>query len=326
MGMLVGCWETQILNAIVKSEILDRIKEGSDTKEKISTVLDMPSSSINMILEVLSLWGFITEKDDRIKINYLGDLLTQNHPDTLKYAALMWGGEHYQVMSRLYESLKKHGPVFEEMYGKEVFDYYNSNRKEGYIYNQAMKEYSTDYDLIISKYDFPDAKIIMDVGGGKGHLLEQIMINNPHIDKGIIFDLPSVIEQAKICLANSDVGKKIEYIKGNFFKNISVRTDVVCVTRVLHDWNDEKAIEILTNIHSSLNDNGRLLIFEMIVLDNPKIDMGITLNFNLLAMAGGKERTLNEFKSILFASGFKIIDFIKGDEIISMLIVEKVDG
>jgi len=114
-------------------------------------------------------------------------------------------------------------------------------------------------------------------------------------------------------------------VPGNFFESLPIYADTVLLSRVLHDWDDENAIKILKNIYKSVADGGRLLILEIIVPENSKIDLGITLNFNLLVTVGGKERTLKDFESILRKADFKIEDVKKGDNIISIIIAEKIE-
>ncbi|KKL47911.1 hypothetical protein LCGC14_2330810, partial [marine sediment metagenome] len=112
MSKLVGHWNTQILYAIVKLEVLEAINKGYNTFKKLNEYLGIPDTSLDMVIRLLKLWNFITEFNGLFKINYIGDLLTEDNPRSLKYAILMWGDEHYIVMSRLFEALKTYEPQF----------------------------------------------------------------------------------------------------------------------------------------------------------------------------------------------------------------------
>lgn len=131
-----------------------------------------------------------------------------------------------------------------------------------------------------------------------GELLSKILKRNKNIKKGILFDLPNVIETAKSILIDNNEKNKIEFISGDFFRGIPTKADTIILSRVLHDWDDGKATTILKHVNASLEENGKLLIFETIVPENCKVDMGTTLNFDLLVCVGGKERTLQEFNNI----------------------------
>ena len=92
------------------------------------------------------------------------------------------------------------------------------------------------------------------------------------------------------------------------------------MSRILHDWNDDNACKILKNIKKSLTKGGKLLLFETIVPDSFDTDIGITLNFNLLVCAGGKERTMQEFQNLLKKVNLEIIEVKKTNGIISLII------
>jgi hypothetical protein len=98
------------------------------------------------------------------------------------------------------------------------------------------------------------------------------------------------------------------------------------MSRVLHDWDDQKAAMILENAQKSLQPGGKLILFEMVIPELPEADIGVTLNFNLLVMVGGKERTAKEFELLLNETGFYMDKIISGDGIISMVICSKIGG
>ncbi|KKN17724.1 hypothetical protein LCGC14_0963030 [marine sediment metagenome] len=187
-----------------------------------------------------------------------------------------------------------------------------------------MKAYSFDYEDLINLYDFSDTKIIMDVGGGSGSLLEKILSQNSQIKKGILFELSSTIENAKKTNFKKLIREKIEFISGNFFNELPIRADTIIISRILHDRDDGKCTKILTNIHRALEENGKLIILEIVVPDNPKYDIGVTLNFNLLVNVGGKERNILEFETLLQKVGFKIISLKNGKRVISLIIAQKI--
>ncbi|GAG97980.1 unnamed protein product, partial [marine sediment metagenome] len=257
-------------------------------------------------------------------LKYLGKLLTENDPMSLKYAALMWGDEHYLVMSRLLDALKAYKPQFKEIFEMDLFHYFDKNKEKKLIYDKAMEEYSFDYDNLLELYDFSDTKILLDIGGGSGKLLMKILKKNENISKGILFDLPNSIENAQKLLKDSSFYNKLEFISGDFFEKIPIKADTIIMSRIIHDWSNDKAIKILKTVYKSLEIDGKLLLFETIVPEKLDSDIGITLNFNLLVCVGGKERTLNEFKNILNKAGFIISDVKKDEGIISIIVAQKI--
>jgi ubiquinone/menaquinone biosynthesis C-methylase UbiE len=323
-SMLVGHWNTQILYSIVKLEILDFIKKGYNSFNKLRDQMLIPNASLEMVIKVLKLWNFIIEFDGTYKLNYYGELLTENHPRSLKYATLMWGDEHYIAMSRLFDALKSYEPQFNKIYDFDIFQYFEKNEKKGIIFHKAMKEYSLDYDDLIFLHDFYGSETIMDVGGGSGYLLKKILTTYPHIKEAVLFDLPSIIQIAQSSLEDKNLKSKIKFISGDFFNKIPLKVDTIIMSRVLHDWKDAKVLEILNNINLSLEEKGTLLLFETIIPEDSTYDIGITLNFNLLVCVGGKERTLKELRVLLEKSNFKISQILQGKSIMSLIIAKKI--
>ncbi len=304
MNKLVGYWQTQIIYSIAKIGILDYIESGADTKEKLLKITSLPESSLDLILDYLLINKMVVNKDNKYTITAIGKLLTENLRNSLKYAAIMWGEEHYVTMGYLINSLKEGIPQFSKLYGKNFFEYLEDFPSKNLIYQKAMEVYSMDYDALINHFDIPkDVETLMDVGGGHGRLSIKLLSKYPHLEKVIIFDLPEVISVVK---DRFEKHEKLEFISGNFFQNIPIKADAVVMARVLHDWDDQRCIRILNNIKNSLSDNGLLYIVESIVPEKLNGDCGISLNFNLLVMVGGKERKLVEFAELFDATGFKI--------------------
>ena len=322
MDMLVGHWKPQIISSLVKSEIIEEINNGDNTLEILKKSVPFPERSIHMMLDVLQIWGMVTEKNGIYELTYLGKLLTESSDDSLKYASLMWSSEHYYVMGKLLEALKDLTPQFEDMFGLPLFDFFKNNSDRGNLYNKALSEYTSDYSPLLDMYDFPHMKTILDLGGGSGKLLYQILQKNTHLKKGILFDLPNVIDEVRTRL--EDYGHlNIELMQGNFFIDSLPKTDAIIMSRIMHDWDDQKATKILENAQKSLQPGGKLVLFEMVIPEFPETDFGVTLNFNLLVTVGGKERTGKEFELILNEVGFCIDKIIDGEGIISMIICSK---
>jgi len=163
----------------------------------------------------------------------------------------------------------------------------------------------------------------MDIGGGSGHLLEKILIKYRHIKEAYLFDLPSMVENAQLSIKDDKIKSKIKFISGDFFNKIPPTVDTIVMSRILHDWDDSKVLELLKNIDLSLKENGTLLLFETIVPEDSNYNFGITLNFNLLVCTGGKERTQKEFQSLLNKVKFEISQIKQGESNISLIIAKK---
>jgi len=321
--LFVGYWDTQIINVIARLEIPDHVKNGCNTFDELKKKIAIPETSLLMIIRMMKVWNLMRIKDGKYEITNKGLLLTESHPNGLKFAAMMWADEHYKTMGALLEAIRTHKPQFERIFGLPFFEYLARNEEKAAVYNKAMEQYGMDYDELLEFHDFSSSKTVMDVGGGSGHLLMKILKRNKSIEKGILFELPEFINSIRTSNPNDEKITRIEYFGGNFFNEIPFKADTILLSRVLHDWDDGNATKILKNVKNALKENGKVLIFEMIIPEDAAFDIGTSLNFNLLVMVGGRERTLKEFKRILNASGLKINKILTCRSIISMIIAEK---
>ena len=85
----------------------------------------------------------------------------------------------------------------------------------------------------------------------------------------------------------------------------------------MHYFPDEEAILKLKNSKEQLSNNGVIYIFEM-VLENDT-PMGGLFDLNMLAETGGKVRSLEEWKELLFSAGFRLTDVHKISPVLSIL-------
>jgi len=308
MDMLVGYWNTMILNSIVKLEILDYIDKGYNTLDNLATKLGLKYHCIKIIIDYLKVKGFIYIENNKIILSQLGKILLENNKHTLKYAALLWGDEHYIVLHKLYDALVTCKEQFSRIYGIKYYDYLKKHPDKYKIFIRAMAEYADDYDELISKMNIPlNVKRIIDIGGASGVLLQKILNRYKHIREGIVFDQPEVIN-------NIVEDRRIRFVGGDFLVKIPIlNADAAILSRVLHDWPDKEALTILCNTNKALSYKGYLYIFELIKPEDPQYDLGVSLEFNLLAMLGSKERTLNEYRTLLEETGFAIKRVVRGN-------------
>jgi hypothetical protein len=150
---------------------------------------------------------------------------------------------------------------------------------------------------VLAAYDFTGCRIIGDIGGGRGHLLEAVLAAAPHAS-GILFDQPHVIQEASA--VRSD---RLRLQAGDFFKDEIPVCDAYLVMEIIHDWDDAAAARILDAIRRASPADSRLLLIESIVPDDPGPNWPRTLDMIMMTI-GGRQRTEREYRDLLQHSGF----------------------
>ncbi|RZC75857.1 hypothetical protein C5167_000372 [Papaver somniferum] len=198
------------------------------------------------------------------------------------------------------------GLSFQKAHGCGIWDLTLANPQFNQLFNEGMActaKMQVDY-----RNGFNGIGSLVDVGGGTGAIIAEIVKANPHI-QGINFDLPHVVATAPEYPGISHVG-------GDMFAHIP-EADAVIMKWIMHCWSDENCVKILRNCRKAISKtkNGKVIIVDCVL--RPEGD-GLFdetgLAFDLLMMVntlGGKERTEIEWNILLKSAGFPRYNIIQ---------------
>jgi hypothetical protein len=196
------------------------------------------------------------------------------------------------------------------MAGSDIFDLLEQDSEAAALFDRAMLERT----LLVAKelvrsYDFTGLHRLVDVGGGCGGLLAAILTTYPHAS-GVLFDRPHAVEGARLHLDQAGLAGRCEFVTGSFFDTVPAGGDTYLLKEVIHDWDDDRSIEILRNCGRAMPRAGRLLLIERIMAERLAADWrGQAIAWMDLAMLigpGGRERTRDDFRRLLDAAGFTL--------------------
>ncbi len=181
------------------------------------------------------------------------------------------------------------------------WDYLAKNPMESNIFNLAMEGKSRGYIAgVLASYDFSSFGVVADIGGGHGHLLRAILERYPHTH-GILFEQPQVIDEVR-----SLATERFILQPGNFFENNIPSCDLYLLMEILHDWDDENCLVILKSIRQAMLSHSKLLVIERILPEVPGPAWTKTLDIHMLALFGGKQRSLREYEDLMNQAGFSL--------------------
>ncbi len=208
---------------------------------------------------------------------------------------------------------------FDRAFGMPVWKFFEQNPENAKTFNDAMTGFTlTVNDAVLSSYDFSSISKIVDVGGGHGSLITSILKANPQM-KGVLFDAPPVIEGARQHIKVEGIVERCEAVAGDFFELVPGGGDAYIVKWIIHDWDDERSVSILQNCHRAMAENGRLLLVEAVVPHGREPHFSKYMDLNMLIMTGGRERTEDEYRTLLEASGFRLTRIIPTESPMSII-------
>jgi SAM-dependent methyltransferase len=198
-------------------------------------------------------------------------------------------------------------PAFEKMFGESFWDYLAAHPDENDWFNRHMQAQAAPLAMsAIDAYDWSGSRVVVDVGGGTGRFLGGLLQKEAHLS-GILVDQPHVVASARPVLEEAGVSERCRIVAGDFFEGVVADGDTYVLSRILHDWDDEKALRILRTVRKSMPGKARLLILEMLVPEDGKPHVSKVLDIAMMMLfGGGRERTRDEFTKLVREASFEL--------------------
>ncbi|OLE42982.1 MAG: hypothetical protein AUI36_24070 [Cyanobacteria bacterium 13_1_40CM_2_61_4] len=188
------------------------------------------------------------------------------------------------------------------------------------IFDVAMRSIAVQVlDAVVSAYDFSPFHTVVDVGGGYGAMLSAILHITPGL-RGVLFDRPEVVEGTKPYLASAGVLDRCEVVGGDMFAAIPRGGDAYMFSRVIHDWDDERATVALPNCRRVIDPSGTLLVVEEVMPPGDAPGYGRLSDRNMLVGPGGQERTEAEYHALYTTAGFALTQVIPTPSRMSIIV------
>ncbi|ARV57855.1 methyltransferase [Nostocales cyanobacterium HT-58-2] len=319
--MIYGTRITQSIYAAAKLGIADLLKDGSKSCDELANAVGVKSKPLYRLLRALASVGVFAEEEQRhFTLTPLATYLVSDIPGSLRSLAIMNGDpQFHQPWGEILYSLQTGSNAFEHLYGMSLFEYHAQNSEAGKVFDEAMTSLSgIETALVAANYDFSTINKLVDVGGGQGLLMTSILKAYPAI-QGILFELPAVTAGTKELLRAQGVLDRCEVVAGSFLESVPSGGDAYILKYILHNWDDEDAIAILKNCHRAMKENGKLLLIEHVIPPNNEPFDGKFLDLVMMLVLGGCERTTEEYRTLLEASGFQLTRIVPMPSSVSVI-------
>ncbi len=306
--MSQSVWIARAIGVAVDLELADILSNGPKTVTELADLTDTNPENLYRLLRALASYGIFREKPHKTFRSTPLARGLQEGTGSMKHMIVHQQNRlNWQMVGEMDYCVKTGKDVARKILGMDIFEHLKKYPEKNRLYNLAMTETSEIASAtVLSAYNFSRQKKLVDVGGGQGYLLSIILYKYPNL-KGVIFDLPHVVEGAKQTIEKLGVENRVTIIPGDFFITIPEGADTYILKNIIHAFDDDKCVTLLKNIHHAIANNGKLLIIEVVVSEDNAPSFGKIFDLQMLIGApGGKERTCREFEEILARSGFKL--------------------
>ncbi len=310
MQIAGGYMMSAALHVITRLGVADHLTNGPLAVTELAARTQSHPDALYRVLRPLIATGIFSENSPRtIALSAPSELLRSDHPNSVR-DMILWVDSpfHFEVWADLEQSVRTGTPAVERLYGKACFEVFESKPEVAQTFNAGMTALSAKLAAaILEAFDFAGIDTLMDVAGGHGQVLCEILRAHPNM-KGILLDVASVIEGAKCRVCDLNLDKRCQTVVGDFFREIPAGADAYFLQHIIHDWPDEKALVILGNCRRALQGrrSGKLLVVDSVLTERPSPQFANLLDLEMLLMPGGRERTEKDFRALFARAGFEI--------------------
>ena len=299
---------SRMLRLIADLGVADRIaSDGHVAIDALALECGVQSQPLTRVLRALAAFGVFTmTPDGSVAHTPRSRLLRTDTPNSMHHAARFWTAPGSWAAWGMLDVAMTGGVPHEAAWNMGRFDYLRTHPDEARGFDAMMANFPDNrHAAIAAAYDFSNARLIGDIGGGNGATLRHIL-SRFATPRGLLFDRDDVVRSVQ---ASDLLGGRIEVAVGSFFDHIPGGADIYMLIRVLHDWPDEDCLRILRACRAAMGPDALLLICDQLLEPDPARGQptGYLVDAQMMAMFGSaRERTADEFAGLLTGSGFAL--------------------
>lgn len=297
---------TQLITTAVKLGLFDQLNKGPTEEVQLANFLKIDIKILRRYLRALEgLELIIHDQDGRFNITELGVLLCRQ--GSAYGNAILCGDYYYAAWQELEYSLKTGASAFQHYHQNNLWKIIDKSSEAAEAFSKAMRNNTAPVvEELLLEYTFPTNGVIADLGAGDGTLLAGILQKNPHLH-GLAIEQKSMLSGLQTSLNELGVANRCEIICADLLLPIKLQADVFILKSVLHNWDDEHALQILHNCALNLRKSDRLLVLERAMDPQHLNKLGMAiLDLTMLVLFGSQDREKTQYRELLEQSGLQI--------------------
>jgi len=302
INMIQGYSHSYIVYSAVELGIFNALFSKSMTNQQLAKELHLSPLLLERFMKVLIAMDFVYQENDQYSLTSLGEKLSNDSEDSMAAMILFNGRICMKAWGYFYEGLKNNLSPIELMEGEAFFEINEMSQNRLGTFNDMMRQSSSqlNLELLFQTRKVADIKRIVDIGGGAGDVITQLLQGFP-LAEGIVLDKDYIKAEAEETIRISCLQKRCQFIEGDFFLPLEHKADMYVLSRILHDWDDRQATAILSNIAAVMANDNVLLIIEKLLPENVSRQAlpAFLGDMHIWTLCNGQERTESEFEQLL---------------------------
>jgi C-methyltransferase len=288
--------------------IADLLKEGPRPVTELANLSQVSEDALFRTLRYLSGHNVFCQIAPRQFSNSeLSAWLRSDVPQSVRAIAIFRGSKSFfKPFEEFLYTVRTGKPSSIKALGMQGFDYLRHHSDEARIFDDAMTALSSlSASTVATAYDFGRWDSLMDIAGGQGLLLAEILRAHKNL-RGVLLDQEHVIDRARAsCIPLMQFGDRVRFQCGDIFRQVPGGCRAYLMKNIIHDWDDEYASRILRNCRDSIPRDGVLLLVEYSLDGIDSAPLAQAVDLIMMTMTGGRERTFPEYRSLLSGAHFQ---------------------
>jgi O-methyltransferase domain len=310
--LMTSYYVPQAIYVAAQLGLADHVAHNPQTTGELASATATNPAALNLLLFALSSVGiFAATSDGKWQLTPLGTYLQSDTPHSQRGWALFHGGVGYRAWAELKQTIDTGAAAFARAFGDDFYGYMSTHPEIAGEWDTAMNQTARSWlGALTDSYDFSGFTTIVDVGGGQGTLLAMLLRALPHA-RGILVDLPHVVAGAGPVLSAAGVADRCTIVGGDAFQAVPHGGDVYIIARVLFNWDDAKALQLLQSCRHAMHDHARLLVIDIIQDEAALAEPGVAFGeLNLLVQFGGRQRSEQAFRGLFQQAGLSLATIV----------------
>jgi hypothetical protein len=300
---------SRVLCAAARLGVADALGDQERSLDFLAGECQADTNALYRLLRALASIG-VTEETapEHFRLTSFGKPLRRDVPQSAWPAVIFWADLLADEWSLLTDCVRTGKPA-SQVRDPQIPSRWSQDSEANSIFRAVMGTApAEDYAPIANAWNFSQAKVVADLGGGGGSLILAVLGLNLHL-RGMLVDREASVDAARARFAAEDTSSRCELIVADLMESVPAGADVYMLKHVLHGYRDQDAVIVLRNCRAVIPQNGSLLIVEFILPAlvshaDPQLEGRLMSDLNMLAVTGGKERSEREWRTLLEAAGF----------------------
>ncbi|MER7708059.1 methyltransferase [Kitasatospora sp. NPDC097605] len=307
------------LRAAADVGVADHLANGPAAPADLAAATGTDARNLHRVLRLLATRGVVTEDEQgRFALTGAGQALRGDVPFSVRTAVQMLTDRTmWRPAGELTHCLTEGTTAFENIFGMPFFDHFAKDERTAAVFHVGMAAMSDQENApIAAAYDFPEDGTVVDIGGGHGGLLLEVLLRNPGL-RGVLYDRSHVLAGNRLAAHPGITGRWTPQ-EGDFFAAVPAG-DIHLLKRITHDWDDEDCVTLLGHCRRALHPGGRVLVVDAVVPPGDTPHQSKALDLMMMGSLTGRERTEADFAELFARAGLRLSRVVPTPTVLSVV-------